>query len=438
MPTNRRAPDRRLFRQCPQNRTRELNLRTASRIRRAVGTACIGMLIGCDQPHPLPADSLDRMLAEAPLVEVEQELVVGLTEDPRALLAGPMFIGTDDDGFIYILDHLPREIQELKRYTPTGEFESVVILGGDGRFNWLKMLYFRQPPGIWIEEDSRIGIWNPPSAEVLTFERDGSLVSRVSLARIAEQVDQLHVFGVYRDGYLAHFETASLEGRRTHRPKVRSGYLRVSRDGLAVDTLWSDYSPAFYSVVYDGMRRREVLAMATPMPQRSAESFAQRGLLEIEAPDPSNGDTGTIVFREIGPITAARVRAMSYRPVELQVDEVLDRMLSRVRERLSRSAVRDYERTLSIPRFVPPMVNVRTFPDESIWIRIARNSAEILSVPEAGAMQEYLVLGWSDVEPVRVRLRADRSFWVDHSGRIWIAEQTAIGEPFIAAYGIRR
>jgi hypothetical protein len=146
------------------------------------------------------------------------------------------------------------------------------------------------------------------------------------------------------------------------------------------------------------------------------------------------------VFREIGPITMARVRAMSYRPVELQVDEVLDRMLSlsRVRERFSRSAVRDYERTLSIPRFVPPMVAVHAFPDESIWIRIARNSSEILSAPEAGAMQEYLVLGWGDVEPVRVRLRADRSFRVDHSGRIWIAEQTAIGEPFIAAYGIRR
>jgi hypothetical protein len=398
------------------------------------------MLIGCDQPHPLPADSFDTMLAEAPLVELEQELVVGLTEDPIALLAGPMFIGTDDEGFIYILDHLPREIQELKRYTPTGEFESVVILGGDGRFNWLKMLYFREPPGIWIEEDSRIGIWNPPSAEVLTFERDGSLVSRTSLARIAEQVDQLHVFGVYRDGYLAHFETASLEGRRTHRPKVRSGYLRVSRDGLAVDTLWSDYSPGRYSVVYDGVRRSQVLARATPLPQRSAGSFAQRGLLEIQAPDPSNGDTGTIVFREIGPITMARVRAMSYRPVELQVDEVLDRRLSlsRVRERFSRSAVRDYERTLSIPRFVPPMVAVHAFPDESIWIRIARNSSEILSAPEAGAMQEYLVLGWGDVEPVRVRLRADRSFRVDHSGRIWIAEQTAIGEPFIAAYGIRR
>ena len=395
-------------------------------------------LFGCRGDALPPGDSLSDLLETAPLLDVQQVGVFGLGGGIGDALMSPQFVGTDEEGYVYVHDPADRGTTELKRFAPTGEFDRLVVRAGDGPFSWLEMW----PPALWVESTDSIVIWNHATKEILVFDVNGTMRSRTSWTRIAGDFDALLPSGRYGGEFLTLAMRDELIGgmRASH----YAAYLRVGGDGAVLDTVWSQRRPGdWIQVDLGGGVSTRASVLSLPHRYGYAVPFGHGGLLEVQAAEPRSWDSGTLTLTALGGSGPARSRTLAYRPLSLPVREIRKGRLDDASRSWSRypgrrSALRTLERNLDVPRFAPPFHIIHAFPDESVWCRLALTAEALLNPQRPVHQHEFLVISLDDRPPFRVVLPPHRLFAVDEKGTIWLTVATEAGEPYVASFVIRR
>jgi len=427
-----------------------MNMSSSGLSRRVSALGCllgVTFSAGCRDDPPQPAaGSLTAMLASAPVTHFDEDVVFGLSGGSNDDLSFPDFVGRDEQGYVYILDRIGG-LSELKRFAPSGEFDRLVVRGGDdGPFSWLRMESHWMDWGLWVESSSRIYIWSPVTADLLTFNVAGEMTSRNSWARVVQDFDHLVPVGRYDSDFLASFRRHEPSG--DPRPILHQGYLRLREDGAVVDTVWSSRHPADRLELTRPDGRRQTVPLPSPVGMTEREGtdgalFARpfgaegvEGLMEVRVPEPGGADHGRITLRVVGADGTDRTETFSYRPIEIPVQERRSRLMERYqdRDRYSRAESREIEGYLHVQRYVPPFLSVGSPRDGSgsVWFWVA-STPEALSVPDPEAFPDVLVAGLDGRDPTRLSLPPHRSLSIDRDGTIWLTRWTEGLEPYVVS-----
>ena len=397
------------------------------------------LIMGCqgDETVPdasFPDASLTVLSESAPVFELEQDVAFGLSGGVEDALARPRYAGIDEEGYVYIHDFVRQGVTELKRFKPTGEFDRLVLRGGEGPFGWIQMEYPTNLFGIWVENSASIIVWNRLASEILVFDMHGEMITRSSWAHVAEDFELLSPVGRYKGDFLGYgLRTEPAGGSR---PAQFAAYLRIRGDGAVVDTIWSNRRPADWMEITDGRVRARPSVSALPLPPVHSRPFGNGTLLEVQAPEPLYQESGVLTLIQLDGSVERRRRVLSYEAIPIPVREVKNRMLDPYRAQFSGQALRTLEGNIRVPQFAAPVLYFLPCPDGSVWIRLAPTSESLFS---PGNTEDFLVIDMADHGMAyRVSVPGHRFLTVDRESKVWMTMETDLGEPYVASFALKR